>query len=41
MGVKWLTKQLNSLPSVAGRSFLAPFIAGVEAVENPADTLVW
>lgn len=29
MGLKWLTRQLNSLPAVAGRSFLAPFIAGV------------
>ena len=35
-GSKWLTKQLNSLPAVAGRSFLAPFIAGVRRAGNDA-----
>jgi hypothetical protein len=29
VGLKWLTKQLNSRPAVAGRSFLPPFIAGI------------
>jgi len=30
--VNELTKQLNSLPAVAGRSSLAPFIAGVKGL---------
>src|SRR5690606_19860188 len=34
-----ITKQLNPLPAVAGRSFLAPFIAGVSLLGHMNITL--
>lgn len=35
-----MTKPLNSLPAVAGRSFLAPFMASVRATQNMKHLLI-